>query len=73
MKIGNPDWTGDWAGTIGDFEILMGEAGDAWVDGSDKLGDGWTDSFDDKGDSNGLKIFESFCFKIFFKFFFCNF
>ena len=35
---------------MGDFEILIGEAGDAWVDGSDKLGDGWTDSFDDKGD-----------------------
>ena len=51
---------------MGDFEILIGEAGDAWVDGSDKLGDGWTDSFDDKGDSKGLKIFEIFNKKIFF-------
>ena len=57
---------------MGDFEILIGEAGDAWVDGSDKLGDGWTDSFDDKGDSNGLKIFEIFILKISFKNFYCE-
>ena len=73
VKIGNPDWTGDRAGTMGDFEILIGEAGDAWVDGSDKLGDGWTDSFDDKGDSNGLKIFEIFILKFLLKTFIVKF
>ena len=50
MKIGIPDWTGDWSG--GDFEILTGESGEAW-EGSDKFGEGWTEPFEDMGDSTG--------------------